>query len=141
MYNKLSLLGNLTKEVEYKQLQGGTALAILSVATNHRYKRENGESVDEVCYIDVKFFGKNAENCKQYLKKGSQVFIEGRLVLETWTDQAGNKKSRHTVAGDVLRMCGNNGNSGNNNNDNVQQPQQPQQPQTTPKINYPGEWE
>ena len=89
MFNKVILVGNLTRDVELRYLPSGAALARLNLATNRRYKKQDGTQAEEVCFIDVNLFGRTAEVANQYLKKGSQVLIEGRLVLESWTDNTG----------------------------------------------------
>lgn len=104
MYNRVILIGNLTRDVELRYMPSGTAVAKIGVATNRRYKNQLGEQKDEVCYIDVTLFGRTAEVANQYLKKGSKVLIEGRLVLEQWVDQTGQKRSKHSIAADLLQM-------------------------------------
>ncbi|RAX57146.1 single-stranded DNA-binding protein [Helicobacter monodelphidis] len=104
MYNRIVLLGNLTRDVELRYLPSGSALAKIGLATNRRYKRQDGTPSDEVCFIDVNLFGRTAEVANQYLKKGSKVLIEGRLVYESWTDQSGQKRSRHVVVADSMQM-------------------------------------
>ena len=93
MFNKVILVGNLTRDVELRYLPSGAALARLNLATNRRYKKQDGTQAEEVCFIDVNLFGRTAEVANQYLKKGSQVLIEGRLVLESWTDNTGVDKA------------------------------------------------
>ena len=79
MFNKVVLVGNLTKDIELRYLPSGTAAARLSLANNRRYKKQDGTQADEVCFIDVNLFNRTAEVANQYLKKGSQVLIEGRF--------------------------------------------------------------
>ena len=111
-YNKTVLVGNLTRDPEVKYLDSGIDIANLGLAVNERVKRK-GEWVDEVCFIDITFFGKTAEVCGQYLSKGSQILVEGKLRLEQWEAKDGTKRSRHTVTGDRLVMLGSKGeNSG-----------------------------
>ncbi|PAF45409.1 single-stranded DNA-binding protein [Helicobacter sp. 11S02629-2] len=104
MYNKVIIVGNLTREVDFKHLPSGTALATIGLASNRRYKRSDGTTQDEVLYIDAKLFGRSAEVANDYLKKGSKVLIEGRLTLETWKDQNGNNRSKHTIAVETMQM-------------------------------------
>ncbi|PZT48770.1 single-stranded DNA-binding protein [Helicobacter valdiviensis] len=106
MFNKVILAGNLTRDVELRYLPSGSALAKIGLAINRRYKKQDGTPAEEVCYIDVNLFGRTAEVANQYLKKGSQVLIEGRLVLESWVDNTGQKRSRHSITAESMQMLG-----------------------------------
>lgn len=118
MYNKIIIVGNLTRDVELRHLPSSTALATLGVASNRRYTKQDGTKADETCFVDVKLFGRTAEVANQYLHKGSKVLIEGRLVYETWTDQSGQKRSKHSIVADNMQMLdGKSTNNGGYNND------------------------
>ena len=104
MYNKVVLIGNLTKDIELKYLPSGSAVATSSVATSHKYKSASGEQKDEVCFLDFTIFGKMGEVANQYLKKGSKVLLEGRLKFEQWTVQDGSNRSRHILSVDTMKM-------------------------------------
>lgn len=104
MYNRIILVGNLTRDVELRYLPSGSALAKIGLATNRRYKKQDGTNGEEVCFIDVNLFGRTAEVANQYLRKGSKILIEGRLVLESWVDQTGQKKTRHSVTAESMQM-------------------------------------
>ena len=106
MFNKVVLVGNLTKDIELRYLPSGTAAARLSLANNRRYKKQDGTQADEVCFIDVNLFNRTAEVANQYLKKGSQVLIEGGLVLESWTDNTGVKRTKHSITAESMQMLG-----------------------------------
>lgn len=106
MFNKVILAGNLTRDVEIRYLPSGQALGKIGLATNRRYKKQDGSQGDDVCYIDVNLWGRTAEVANQYLKKGSQVLIEGRLTLESWVDNNGQKRSRHTITAESMQMLG-----------------------------------
>ncbi|AWI34183.1 single-stranded DNA-binding protein [Helicobacter apodemus] len=108
MFNKVILVGNLTRDVELRYLPNQSALAKLGLATNRRYKKQDGSQGEEVCFIDVNLFGRTAEVANQYLKKGSSVLIEGRLVLDTWMDNNGQKKSKHSITAESMQMLGGN---------------------------------
>lgn len=108
MFNKVILVGNLTRDVELRYLPNQSALAKLGLATNRRYKKQDGSQGEEVCFIDVNLFGRTAEIANQYLKKGSSVLIEGRLVLDTWMDNNGQKKSKHSITAESMQMLGGN---------------------------------
>ncbi len=98
MYNKVIMIGNLTRDIELKYLPSGSAIANGAIATSHKYKMQNGEQKEEVCFLEFSVFGKQGEVLNQYVRKGSKVMLEGRLILEQWNDQAsGAKRSRHTL--------------------------------------------
>lgn len=104
MFNKVVMVGNLTRDVELRYLPSGMAVATIGLASNRRYKKQDGSMADDPCFVDVKLFGRTAEVANQYLRKGSKVLIEGRLTYETWTDQMGAKKSRHTITAESMSM-------------------------------------
>lgn len=104
MYNKIIMMGNLTRDVELRYLPSGSALATIGLASNRRFKKQDGSQGEEVCFVDVKLFGRTAEIANQYLRKGSRILIEGRLTLETWNDQSGAKKSKHTITAENMQM-------------------------------------
>jgi single-strand DNA-binding protein len=104
MYNRVILVGNLTRDVEIRYTPSGTAIGKVGIATNRRFKNAQGEMQDETMFIDLTFFGRTAEIANQYLRKGSKVLVEGRLVLEQWTAQDGTKRSRHSISVDNMKM-------------------------------------
>ncbi|RDU71475.1 single-stranded DNA-binding protein [Helicobacter brantae] len=104
MYNKVILVGNLTRDVELRYMPSGSAVATMGMATNRRYRKQDGSQGDDTCFIDVKLFGRTAEVANQYLRKGSKVLIEGKLTYETWSDQSGVKRSKHTVTAESMQM-------------------------------------
>ncbi|WP_104744565.1 single-stranded DNA-binding protein [Helicobacter acinonychis] len=104
MFNKVIMVGRLTRNVELKYLPSGSAAATIGLATSRRFKKQDGTLGEEVCFIDVRLFGRTAEIANQYLSKGSSVLIEGRLTYESWTDQMGKKNSRHTITADALQF-------------------------------------
>jgi len=106
MFNKIILAGNLTRDIELKYTQGGTAVASTAIATSRKFKAQDGTQKEEVCFVDITFFGRTGEIANQYLKKGSKVLVEGRLKLDQWTDQSGGKRSKHSVTVDNLQMLG-----------------------------------
>lgn len=101
-YNRIVLVGNLTRDPEYKQLSNsGQAVCKLGLAVNRQFKnRQTGSMIQEVCYIDIDVWGAQAESCREYLQKGRSVLIEGRLKLDSWKDQEGQTRSKHTVVAD-----------------------------------------
>jgi single-strand DNA-binding protein len=103
-FNSVVLVGNITRDIEVRFLQSGTAVCDLGLAINDRVKR-NDEWIDEVTFVDVTLFGKQAEVAGQYLSKGSSVLIAGRLKLETW-EKDGQKRSKLKVVGEKMQMLG-----------------------------------
>ena len=102
-FNKVILMGNLTKDPELRYTPNGTAVASFSLAVNRRYK-QGDEFKDEVCYIDIVVFGKQAENCGQYLGKGHGIIIDGRLQQRRWETDDGQKRSKHEVVAQSIRF-------------------------------------
>lgn len=101
------MIGNLTRDPDYKQQPSGQALCKLSLALNRQYRnKQTGMAVQEVTYVDVDVWGPQAEHCKQYLQKGRQVFIEGRLKLDSWTEPDGQKRRRLFVIADSVTFLG-----------------------------------
>jgi len=123
MFNKVILVGNLTRDCELRNLPSGSAVCTTGIATNRRFKNQMGEQKEEVCFIDITFFGRTAEIANQYLSRGKKVLVEGRLKLDQWTDQSGAKRSKHSVTVDTLQMLDtkdsqDNGNSYHQQNQN-----------------------
>jgi len=107
MFNQITLLGNLTRDIELRFSQNGNAIANTGIATAHKFT-SNGEKKEETMFIDLTFFSKSAEIANQYLRKGSKVFITGRLTLEQWEDKTdGKKRSKHTVIVETMKMLDN----------------------------------
>ena len=106
-FNKVILLGNLTRDLEIRHTSGGTAVADIGLAVNDRRKDASGQWVDEKTFVEVTLWGRTAEVADEYLSKGSPVLIEGRLKLDTWQGQDGQKRSKLKVVGERLQMLGN----------------------------------
>ncbi len=104
MYNKVVLVGNLTRDVEIRYSQSGSAIGSVGIATNRKWKSQTGEQKDEIMFIDLTFFGRTAEIANQYLRKGSKVLVDGRLVFQQWTAQDGSKRSKHAITVENLTM-------------------------------------
>ena len=134
MFNKVILVGNLTRDIELRYTGGGTAVASTAIATSRKFKASDGTQKEEVCFVDITFFGRTAEIANQYLRRGSKVLVEGRLKLDQWTDQNGGKRSKHSVTVDNLQMLGSrdeNAQSGGYNNNQPYNNQQPVNEQPT----------
>lgn len=108
MFNKVILIGNLTKDIEFQYLQGSnTPLAKGGIATSYKYKGNDGIAKEETCFLDFSIFGRTAEVANQYLHKGSKVMLEGRLTFDQWQDQqTGQNRSKHTLRVDNMKMLG-----------------------------------
>ena len=102
--NKVLLMGNLTRDPEVRHTPKGTAVGDLAMAINMTYKAQDGTEKEEVCYVDVVVWGRQAETCRDYLTKGAPVFVEGRLQLDQWEGPEGEKKSRMRVRADRVQF-------------------------------------
>ena len=97
-YNKVILMGNLTRDPEFKYTSSSTAMANFGMAINRPYTDpQSGERKDEVCFVDITAFGRTAEICNEYLKKGDPVFLEGNLNFYSWETDTGEKRSKLSV--------------------------------------------
>ncbi|KAB2308520.1 single-stranded DNA-binding protein [Betaproteobacteria bacterium SCN2] len=110
--NKVILIGNLGADPEVRYLPSGDAVANLSIATTDKYKDRSGEMQEATEWHRVSFFGKTAEICGQYLKKGSQVYVEGSIRTRKWQDKEGNDRYTTEIRGDRMQMLGGRGMSG-----------------------------
>jgi len=106
MYNKIILVGNLTRDIEFRYTQSGSAIGNTAIATSRKFKSKTGEQKEEVLFVDITFFGRTAEIANQYLRKGSKVLVDGRLKLDQWTAQDGSKRAKHSVTVENLQMIG-----------------------------------
>ena len=113
--NKVILIGNLTKNIDLKYLNTGVAVGESSMAINQVYKKQDGTKVQDTCFIDIVMYGRSAEISNQYLKKGSKLCIEGKLNFQQWSDQNGNKRSKHIVSVEKVEFLD------TKSDDNVQQ--------------------
>lgn len=103
--NRVFLLGNLTRDPEVRYLPSGKAVAELRMAISRRFKTTTGEDKEEVCYVGVVVWGRQAETCGQYLSKGSALFVDGRLQYEEW-EKDGQKNNRLRVVADRTQFVG-----------------------------------
>ena len=110
--NKVLLMGNLTRDPEVRHTPKGTAVGDLAMAINMTYKAQDGTEKEEVCYVDVVVWGRQAETCRDYLTKGAPVFVEGRLQLDQWEGPEGEKKSRMRVRADRVQFLSRSGGGG-----------------------------
>ena len=103
-FNKVLLMGNLTRDPELRYTSGGTAVTSFGLAVNRKFK-QGEEWKEEVCFVDITVWAKQGENCAEYLNKGSQAFIEGRLNYQTWEDkQSGQQRSKLEVVANNVQF-------------------------------------
>ncbi len=118
-YNKVILVGRLTRDPELKNLPSGMTVTTMGIAVNNSYTNKDGNKIDDTLFVDVTVFGKQAENVHQYLKKGSNVLIDGRLRYRTWDASDGSKRSKHEIMAQRVVFMGSkstgNGTSANDN--------------------------
>jgi single-strand DNA-binding protein len=107
-FNRVILLGNITRDLEVKYLQSGMAVTEIGLAVNDRRKGQNGEWIEETTFVDVTLWGRTAEVAGEYLSKGSPVLIEGRLKLDQW-ETDGQKRSKLKVVGERMQLLGGRG--------------------------------
>jgi single-strand DNA-binding protein len=106
-FNKVILLGNLTRDPEVRYTPKGSAVCDLGIAVNRVYTTDGGEKREEVTYVDVVLWARLAEIAGEYLKKGRPVFIEGRLQMDSWDDkQTGQKRNKLRVVGETMQLLG-----------------------------------
>ena len=137
-FNRVILLGNLTRDPVLRHIPTGTAVADIGLAVNDRRKSTSGEWVDETTFVDVTLWGRTAEIAAEYLSKGSSVLIEGRLKLDTW-ETDGQKRSKLKVIGEKMSLVGGGGRGGGGGGDEggYSRPSRSQQ-QSTPQDYYDG---
>ena len=105
-YNKVILIGNLTRDPELRYLPSQTPVAELGLAVNRRWRGQDGQQREETCFIDCTAFGKQAEVINQYMSKGRPIMIEGRLQLDTWEGKDGSRRSKHKVVIEQFQFLG-----------------------------------
>lgn len=114
-YNRVLLMGNLTRDPEIRYSSGGggggsgggSAICKFGLAVNRTWKNQSGEKQEETCFVDITVFGRTAENCNEYLSKGRPVFIEGRLEFSQWEDrESGQKRSKLAVVAENVQFLG-----------------------------------
>ncbi len=108
-YNKILLLGNLTRDPQLSYTPNQTAVVDFGLATNRKWTGQDGSQKEETCFVDCRAFGRQAETINKYLSKGKPVFIEGRLTFDSWTAQDGTKRSRHRVTVDTFQFISGSG--------------------------------
>ena len=105
--NKVILLGNLTRDPELRYTPQGTAVCSFGLAVNHRYATASGEAREETCFVDIDVWGRQAQSCSSYLRKGTPALVDGRLRLDQWDDrETGKRRSRLRVLADRVQFVG-----------------------------------
>ena len=110
-YNKVLIIGNLTRDPELRYVQSGRPVCKFGLATNRRFKKADGEMGEETCFVDVTVWGRQAETVNEYLRRGAGAFVEGRLAFETWETE-GQKRSKHTIVADRVQFLPRGGGGG-----------------------------
>lgn len=105
-YNRVILLGNLTRDPELRYLPNNTPVCEFGMAINHRWRDRDGNQREDVCFVDIAAFGKQGETINQYMSKGRQLLVEGRLRYDSWTAQDGSKRSKLSVVADNFQFVG-----------------------------------
>jgi len=105
-FNKVLLIGNLTRDPQLSYLPSQTAVVDFGLAVNRRWRSKDGQDKTEVCFVDCRAFGRQAENINKYLSKGRAVLVEGRLTFDSWTGQDGVKRSKHRVTVENFQFMG-----------------------------------
>ncbi len=103
-FNKILLLGNLTRDPQLTYTPNQTAVVDFGLATNRKWTAQDGSQREETCFVDCRAFGRMAENINKYLTKGRLIFIEGRLTFDSWTAQDGSKRSKHRVTVETFQF-------------------------------------
>ncbi len=116
-YNKIMLMGNLTRDPQLSYLPSNTPVVEFGLAVNRRFRRQDGEQGEETLYVDCRAFGRTAELLNQYTAKGRPLFVEGRLQLDQWEDKEGNRRSKHRVFIENFQFIDSKGGGGGGGND------------------------
>lgn len=111
-FNRIILVGNLTRDPVLSYTPANVAVCKFGIATNYKWKTKDGEAREDVCFVDCTLFGRGGETFKQYMAKGRSVLIEGRLQLDQWTTPEGDKRSKHAVLVDSFTFLGGTGEQG-----------------------------
>ena len=133
-FNKVVLMGNLTRDVEMSYLPSQTPVSEFGLAMNRKWTGTDGQKKEEVCFVDCRSYGKQAETLAQYLHKGDPLLVEGRLTYDQWEDKSGGKRSKLRVTVERFTFLGKSDSatkpaSGSMGPSNQQRPQSPPEPQ------------
>ena len=123
--NVVILTGNLTRDPELKKTPGGQAVIDLGLAVNERYRNQSGEEVRKTCFVDVTVWGRQAETCAQFLRKGSPALVEGKLQYDQWETPEGGKRSKLRVVADRVRFLSGGSDGGDRGEGDDAEPAEP----------------
>ena len=135
MINKVILVGNLGADPEMRYTQSGTAVANFRIATNERFKDKSGELQERTEWHRIVFFGRTAEVCGEYLTKGRQIYVEGRLQTRSWEDKEGQTRYTTEIVAREMKMLGQRGDASASGADRPKPPK-PSAPPEPPPDNY-----
>jgi single-strand DNA-binding protein len=121
-YNKVLLMGNLTRDPQLSYTPSQTAVVDFGMATNRKWTAQDGSQKDETCFVDCRAFGKTADTINKYFKKGKPIFLEGRLTYDSWTAQDGTKKSKLRVTVENFQFMPTGGGPGGQGGQGAEQP-------------------
>lgn len=105
-FNRVILMGNLTRDPEMRQTQNGTSICRFSIAVNRSFSANDGSQRDETCFVDIDSFGRTAENISKYFTKGKPILVEGRLRQDSWEDKQGQKRTKLVVVLERFEFIG-----------------------------------
>jgi len=128
-FNKVILMGNMTRDPQLSYLPSNTAVVEFGIAVNRTFRKQDGSQGEEVCYVDCQMFGKRAEVVNKYFQKGTPIFLEGRLKFDSWQAQDGSKRSKLRVFVENFEFVGSRQGGGQTGGGYGQQQQQQRQPQ------------
>lgn len=136
--NKVMLIGNLTRDPEVRYTPKSTPVTDIGLAVNRNYTTDTGERREETTFVDITFWGRQAEVIGQYMKKGRPIYVEGRLQMDTWQDkQTGQSRSKLKVVGDNFQFLGGREDSGISEDGQYQQSDSPDRPAPPPVDSGP----
>lgn len=136
-FNKVILIGRLTRDPDLRTTPNGTAICELGLAVNRRWRDQAGRDQEEVCFVDVAVWGRSAENCAQYLQKGAPVLVEGRLKFDQWEDRnGGGKRSKLSVVAETVQFLAGRSDGQQQPGGDQQQPGGDQPPTRQPQGGY-----
>ena len=133
-FNKVIMLGNLTRDPELRYTPSQTPVIDFGIAMNRRWTGQDGSQREETCFVDCQMFGRRAEVVNKYFKKGSPIFIEGRLTFDTWQGQDGSRRSKHRITIENFEFVGGQKSGGGDRGGYGSRDQAPQAPQAAPNA-------
>jgi single-strand DNA-binding protein len=136
-YNKVLLIGNLTRDPQLSYLPSQTAVVDFGIAVNRRWKGKDGSNRENTCFVDCRAFGAPAETINKYMTKGRSIFVEGRLEFDSWTAQDGTKRSKHRITVENFQFLGSPASGGQGQLDRGSEVPEESQPAAAPDDDIP----